>query len=222
MHIQDIRNFCETGIYKHVKATEPRNTMPMEQLVRYAHDKYYANKNIFSTIKDSHKFSSSNGCVEIPLGQNAKYDGIYDIWLLNCVGVVTITLCFGEDIEIPIPEFKLKDDISIQIPLAFCTEGKEVTQMFADIQGNLRSQNHNSFIPSVAFVDQKLTIKLNDMATCDAVISTVYFSDIDVRRRLANYTNKFYINGEPFVTTWGGKVQLAPEKSSGGTGCVIC
>jgi hypothetical protein len=220
MQVHDIEDFRETGIYQYVKATEPQNTMPMEQLVRYTHHKYYTKKSCFSTIKNAHKFSSSNACVEIPLGTNAKYDGIYDIWLRNCCGVISITLCFG-DVEVPIPEFKLDNDTSIQIPLALCTNGKEVSHIFAHETSSIFPQNHISFIPSIAFLDQKLTIKLNKEGSCDAHISTVYYNNIAFRRILANSTNTFYINGEPYVTTWGGHVRRASD-SSKRNGCVIC
>lgn len=219
MQVHDITDFCDTGIYKHVKATEPRNNMSMEQLVRYTHHKYYTNKSCFSTIKNAHKFTSSNACVEIPLGRDAKYDGIYDIWLTNCVAVLSITLCFG-DVEIPIPEFKLNNDLSIQIPLAFASQNEKVRHIFAHPHKTICPANHLSFIPSTAFIDQKLIIKFNDVAKCDAQISTVYYNDLSWRRCLANSTNTFYVNGEPYMTTWGGHVKRASEATN--KGCIIC
>lgn len=220
MKIHDITDFRETGIYKHVKATEPQNNMPPEQLVRYIYNKYYTKESLFLTIKDSHIFpSNSDGEIHIPLGGAARYDGIYDIWLRNCVGITSITLCFG-DLEVPIPEFKLNNDICIQIPLAFMTEGKEVSNVFAYATSELGLKNTCSFIPSVAIQVDKMIIKLNNTGpSCDAHISTIYYNSLSWRRRLVHSQNTFYIAGEPFVTING---QVQKPDNAKQSGCIIC
>lgn len=220
MRTQKIRDFRETGIYQHVKAVEPDNNMPIEKFALYVLYKYIkSNDNTYFTVRDAHVLPCNDGCIDIPLGTNAKYDGIYDIWLRNCCGVTSISVCFGT-LEIPIPEFKLRNDLSIQIPLAFLTEGNEVDHIFSNSTSHIMTRFYTSFIPSIALVNNKLTIKVNKEATCDAHISTVYFRNNSYRTCLAHCQDTFYIDGKQYVA-YGGNVSIATEKTSN-QGCVIC
>ena len=203
MRTFDIKDFRNSGVYLHAKAQEPHDELSIEDYVRYVHDRYFTSKeHSFTTLKDAHTIACVNSVIEIPLGRNAKYDGIYDIWLHNCSGITSITLCFGK-VEIPIHDFKLDTNVSIQIPLAFAVEGKEVKHVFHNTWGFL-PQNEVSFIPSIAFLHDNLVIKLNKDAECEACISTIYYSNKEFRMRLLHARNIFYINGEPYATHSGG------------------
>jgi hypothetical protein len=221
MQMHKVVDFRDSGIYKHVKLCEPRNSMPDEDLIRYVHHKYFdKHQSVFTILKNAHVFSSSNASVEIPLGNNAMYDGIYDIWLRNCVAVKSITLCFDK-VEIPIPEFKLDENISIQIPLAFLSDGSAVNNIFANNVRSVFPELNLSFIPSIALGSDKLTIKLNDPASCDVCISTVYYQNHNLRSMLVHAENTFYVNGEPFVTR-NGFVKRANPPHGKKPGCIIC
>lgn len=214
MIVHNIEDFCNSGIYKHVKAIEPQNNMPNEQLIRYVHRTFYEPfQNVFTTLKDAHVFKINNGSVDIPVGKTAEYDGIYDIWLRDCVGVTQLSVCFN-GVEIPIQPFELDRDIAIQIPLAFKpikasihdSRSSEVKHIFANSTNAILpmyQQNEVSFIPCLALANDKLTIKVNESAMCDVHISTVYYNDNRFRQKLMGRKTMFFVNGKPFFAYKG-------------------
>lgn len=219
--IGDIRDFRESPIYQHFKNTY--QNLSDEELALTAlkcHGQEYPNLSL--AIKDAHELTNfvtteEDMRIEIPVGSDAaRYHGIYDIWLRDCENITSISMAF-KNVEIPIPEFKRHDDGSVQIPLAFMSDGDVVRRRFFENIGF--GKIRMSFIPSVAIEFDTLVIKLNTGARCSRVsISTVYF-ERELMRMIYRSYSVFYVNGVPLATRSGTVVR---QSDSNDSGCIIC
>ena len=219
--IGDIKDFRDTALYKHIKPSKPGLSdehLALEVLRSHGHD-YPSLTLAIKDARELRSFVTSHGDVriEVPMGCGAtKYHGIYDMWLRDCENVTSISIVF-KNVEIPIPEFKRRDDGSIQIPLAFMSgDGDVVKSRFLEEKGfcNMRM----SFIPSVAIEFDTMFIKLNAGAQCSKVsLSTVYFEREFMRMIYRSY-NVFYVNGVPLATRSG---MVARHFESEHSGCTI-
>lgn len=125
-------------------------------------------------------------------------DGIYDIWLRNMDNVKTITMSisgvgivyYKEELEKSVTEF--------QIPLAFDTTGQRVDSYFFD---KSKQPFHISWIPTPPFRYTDMTIQLNEGASAEVCLSTVFFPKHQ-RRELSYSNTMFYINGKPMYQDW--------------------
>jgi hypothetical protein len=213
----DIVDFRDSPFYKHAKLVDPKTRdMTDEKLVDVVlnHLERKEPTKVYKfMLKDAHTMSpDDHGRIAIPVGKKEMYDGIYDIWLRECENVTSITIVFAYNkIEVPVQEFKFRDDKSIQIPLAFMSDGDEVKHMF------LEPKRRMSFIPSIALDFDKMFIQLNEGARCKVCISTLYCQRY-IRMKLSCGINTFYVNGTPLVAT-GGMVHLNDNIDQ--CGCVI-
>ena len=219
--IGDIRDFRESPIYNHFKHTyQNLSDEELALTVLKCHGHEYPS--LYLAIKDAHELTNfvtteEDVRIEIPVGSEAaQYHGIYDIWLRDCENITSIFMAF-KNVEIPIPEFKRHDDGSVQIPLAFMSDGDVVSRMFFEDAGF--GKTRMSFIPSVAIEFDTLVIKLNIGARCSRVLlSTTYFEREFMRIIYRGY-NVFYVNGMPLATRSG---TVARQFDSKDTGCIIC
>jgi hypothetical protein len=215
----DFKDFRETALYKHMVLVNRhyKDMQPIDAALKIISkmEKDDCVHSYFACIKDAQTFSDcittdTDVLIEVPLGTKSTYDGIYDIWLRDCTNVASISVMFDANkMEIPI-EFKLLDDRTIQIPLAFLSDGGKVKEGFY-------KNNNMSFIPSIAIQFDRLFIKLNAGAQCNVCISTIY-CQTHRRRVLAQRTNTFYVNGVP-LQTMSGQVFLASDARK--IGCTI-
>lgn len=211
MLITDITNFKDSAIYKHVKlVNNDTQTLTDEQFAVYLLGDLEKKDSQPSkiTIENAHVLdtlvaSADDTRIEIPTGcnKNICYDGIYDIWLHDCENVTSISVVFPKyNVEIPITEFKLQTNCSIQIPLAFLPDGNKVRHMFTKIEGH--STICVSYIPTIAIQYDTMVIKLNPDARCKVHISTLYYQK-PYRTRLVLHESKFYVNGVPLTVRCG-------------------
>lgn len=216
MKVQNIIDFRESSIYKHLKLVHQKDVTD-EQLIQKVLKG--SDKNILCTLRDSHVFtelvtSDTSTCIHVPFG---PYHGIYDIWLRDCNNVATISVVF-DNVEIPITEYKRYDN-SIQIPLAFIpdsVQGAGVANLFIHRESCICSINRISYIPVIALQYDTMHIRLNAGASCKVHISTVYHEK-DYSRMLVCSRNIFYVNGVPLVTMRG-----TVTKYNDNEGCIIC
>jgi hypothetical protein len=223
MKIHNIIDFRDTGIYKHKKLVAPSDLTDEQLIVRTCKDTY---NNLFYTLRDSHVLSDmilteDSVRINVPLGSSKNmYDGIYDIWLKDCSNVKSISIVF-DNVEIPITEFKVQGH-SVQIPLAFVQESTNegVKHLFTHNEYSFGSKTRLSYIPAVAIAYDNMYITINSGASCKVHISTVYLEN-DYRRRIAQSSNTFYVNGIPLVARCG-TVCKVPDESVSNKGCVLC
>lgn len=222
MTVLDIVNLRDTQLYKNLEFMQSFTTKTDEEAARYILHNIFQQDgfdNSALTVKDAHHFSYTSSCVslKIPLGgDNALYDGIYDIWLCHCKDIHSISLVF-KNIEIPITNFKIYKNNRIQIPLVTTcddcpskpVEKLEVTQ----VQSFFTNVKHVSFIPSIAIQFDEMYIKLNEGASCEVVISTLYLQHFS-RREIFCSKNVFKICGASFYTLSGMVHRLEEEKTS--------
>lgn len=199
-----IKDFRTTRSYQIVIKKHPHITSTEDLVVKTLHEQH---KSSYITLNATHTIDKIVATsIEIPIS-STLYDGIYDIWLIDCINVTDITVCF-DNVEIHIPEFKQSEG-KVQIPLTF-----DETTVFYECKGF--NAMHVSFIPTIAMSYDRLRIKLNSSAVCKVQISTIYFTQ-DVRKHMIHSSNMFYVNGVPLITRCG-----AVWKHTGNNQCVVC
>lgn len=213
--IKPITNFKDSAAFQFMKCTQKQERTDEDLAIMSLslHKSDITGHFIF--IEDAYTFSHTQ---EMGVGsKNVKYDGIYDIWLKDCVNVSSVSIvfeCAGPEISI---ESIKSGQETIQIPLAFQADSvKHVTHYYSDLNGVRRNV---SFIPTLAlYATQHMRIKLNEGASATVCLSTVYAPKL-YRQSLVNAYNIFYVDGKPFVTMHGKVVPYSNDVFS--CSCVI-
>jgi hypothetical protein len=218
--VHEIKDFRGSTMFRQAKL-ETQNVKGIndEAVTCFAlHDAFDVTEHAyFATLKDIHAFSGTE-TIQVPvgLGNLSKYDGIYDIWLRNCQNVQTISVCF-DNVEIPITRFEKTKDESVQIPLTFSTDGNPVGHVYLHRETGWYNRRL-SFIPSIAIQFDRMFIKLNPGASCDVVISTIYFQRY-FRREIVHSSNTFFVNGVKLLAQNGTVQEYDASKKKS---CIIC